>query len=211
MNVPAPHPGTTLLLIRHGEVEGIHPPTFRGRQDLALTERGKRQAALTRDYLGGHWGVDKIYSSPLSRCVRTADTIGQAFQLQSVPHPGLTDIDYGGWSGLPVAEVEQRWPREARLWKTAPHRFRIPGGESIQEVAARITDALAMILLAHPQETVALVTHDSAIRVLLCHVAGLPLSSYWLFQPSPCGVSVVRADEGFTIQTINSTHHLLGA
>ncbi|WP_199098718.1 histidine phosphatase family protein [Dyella sp. ASV21] len=202
---------TTLLLIRHGEVEGIQPPTFRGRLDLALTAKGQRQAELTRDYLAAHWKLDTIYCSPLSRCMRTAHTLAEAYQLQGRPHPGLLDIDYGSWSSLPVSDVEQRWPREARLWKVAPHRFRIPGGESIQEVAARTTDALATILQAHPDENIALVTHDSVIRVLLCHAAGLPLSSYWLFQPSPCGVHVLEVDEGFTIQAVNNTQHLLNA
>jgi phosphoserine phosphatase len=201
---------TTLLLVRHGEVVGIQPPTFRGRLDLALTDKGVRQTERTRDYLGGHWKLDKIYCSPLSRCVRTANTIGEAFHLQGEPLSGLIDIDYGNWGGLPVAEVAQRWPHESQLWKTGPHRFRIPGGESLQEVAARSTDALAGILEAHPQHTVAVVTHDSVIRVLLCHLAGLPLSSYWLFQPSPCGVSVVHADEGFAIQAVNGTQHLDG-
>ena len=143
--------------------------------------------------------------------MRTANTLGAPFQLEATPHAGLIDIDYGGWGGMHVADVEQRWPREARLWKVAPHRFRIPGGESIQEVAARSTDALATILEAHPQQTVAVVTHDSVIRVLLCHVAGLPLSSYWLFQPSPCGVSVVHVEDGFTMQGVNSTGHLASA
>jgi len=202
---------TTLLLIRHGEVAGIHPPTFRGRQDLALTDKGKRQAELTRDYLAERWPVKKIYCSPLSRCVRTADTIAEAFDLDSLSHPSLTDIDYGGWSSLPITEVEQRWPSEAYLWKNAPHRIRIPGGESIQDVAARATDALASILQTHPLETVAVVTHDSVVRVLLCHAAGLPLSSYWLFQPSPCGVTAIEASDVFTVQTFNSTQHLMGA
>ncbi|AIF48271.1 histidine phosphatase family protein [Dyella japonica] len=200
---------TTLLLIRHGEVEGITPPTFRGRLDLALTENGRHQIALTRDHLSRHWKLDAIYCSPLSRCVLTAGGIGSAFGLEGVTQAGLIDIDYGNWSSLPVADVEQRWPHEASFWKTAPHRFRIPGGESLQEVAARATDTLAAILDAHPQQTVAVVTHDSVIRVLLCHLAGLPLSSYWLFQPSPCGISVIHAGDGFAIPAINHTQHLL--
>jgi phosphoserine phosphatase len=200
---------TTLLLIRHGEVEGINPPTFRGRQDLALTENGKRQIELTRDHLGRHATLNAIYCSPLSRCFYTANGIGSAFDIQATTDDGLIDIDYGRWSGQPVTAVEQQWPREAHLWKTAPHRFRIPGGESLQEVMARATDALAAILAAHADQTVAVVTHDSVIRVLLCHFAGQPLSSYWLFQPSPCGISTVHVDERIAIPAINSAQHLL--
>jgi probable phosphoglycerate mutase len=79
-------------------------------------------------------------------------------------------------------------------------------------VAARAVDALAAVLHAHPRGTVALVTHDSVLRVLLCHVMGLPLSSYWLFDPKPCGISVVsHAENRFTVHSINETQHLLKA
>ena len=40
---------TTLLLIRRGEVPGISPPTFRGRQELELTDRGRAQAQRTAE------------------------------------------------------------------------------------------------------------------------------------------------------------------
>lgn len=200
---------TTLLLIRHGEVVGIQPPTFRGRLDLALTEHGKHQIELTRDHIGRHWKLDAIYCSPLSRCVQTAGTIGTPFGLAGITHPGLLDIDYGNWGGRTVADVERQWPREAGLWKVAPQRFRIPGGESLQEVAARATDALRTIVGDHAQQTVAVVTHDSVIRVLLCHFAGLPLSSYRLFQPSPCGISVIDVGGAIAIPGINATQHLL--
>lgn len=202
---------TSLLLIRHGEVEGISPPIFRGRTELALTPHGVRQAELTRDHLRQHWDVDAIYCSPLGRCVRTAGMIAQPFALQATTHAGLTDIDYGAWSGHPVLEIQERSPREYGLWKSAPHTVRLPQGESLQEVAARGTDALADILAAHPQGTVAVVTHDSVIRVLLCHFSGLPLSSYWLFEPAPCGVTLVQAGDRFAIRMVNGTQHLMGA
>jgi probable phosphoglycerate mutase len=184
---------------------------FRGRTELALTPRGVRQAELTGDHLRQHWDVDAIYCSPLGRCVRTAGMIGQPFALRAATLAGLTDIDYGAWSGLPVAEVQEQSPRQYGLWKSAPHTVRIPQGESLQEVAARSTDALATILAAHPQGTIAVVTHDSVIRVLLCHFSGLPLSSYWLFEPSPCGVNLVQASDRFTIRMVNGTQHLMDA
>lgn len=202
---------SSLLLIRHGEVQGIHPPMFRGRTELALTSNGIRQAGVTRDYLRQHEELEAIYCSPLGRCVLTADTIAEPFGLQVMQHPGLTDIDYGAWSGRPVEEVAEGWPRETSRWKTAPHTIRIPGAESLQEVAARATDALVTISSAHPEGTVAIVTHDSVIRVLLCHFSGLPLSSYWLFSPSPCGINVVEVGECFTIHMVNGTQHLLDA
>lgn len=203
---------TTFILVRHGEVDGIDPPTFRGRIVLQLTAKGAKQATLAREVIRARWAIEAIYCSPLTRCVRTADIINEAFQLNTVPHQGLTDIDYGAWTNLPVDKVWKRWPHEASVWKTAPHTCRIPGGESLQDVAARAIDALTTVLHAHPRGTVAIVTHDSVLRVLLCHVMGLPLSSYWLFDPAPCGISEVAYTENhFTIHSINETQHLLNA
>lgn len=204
---------TTLILVRHGEVEGLDPPTFHGRIVLLLTASGTKQAELTQGVIRARWSaVDAIYCSPLTRCVRTADIIGEAFRLNTVPHQGLTDIDYGAWTNLPADEVWKRWPRETSSWRRFPHEDRIPEGESLQEVAARAVAALGNIVDAHALDTVVIVTHDSVLRVLLCHAIGLPLSSYWLFDPAPCGISVISYVENrFTIHSINETQHLLQA
>ncbi len=203
---------TRLILVRHGEVAGIEPPTFRGRAELVLTGRGEKQAALTRDAIHARWPVERLYCSPLGRCVRTANTIGEAFGLQAMPEVGLTDIDYGDWTGLGTDEVNRRWPPALAMWRATPHAFHVPGGESLQDVAARAIDALVTILSTAGGNTVAIVTHDSVIRVLLCHAMGLPLASYWLLAPSPCGISVATFQEGrFVIEAFNETAHLSGA
>ena len=200
---------TTILLIRHGEVAGITPPRFRGRDDLMLTPHGVRQAELARDAVAAGWVPNAVYCSPRTRCVRTADAIASAFQLDAQPHHGLNDINYGAWQGMAVTEVAQRWPEELSCWHTAPHTMRPPGGESLQEVQARAVDALHTIVHAHRRGIVVLVSHDSVIRVLLGHAFGLSLGGYWSLSPSPCGISEITfVDDHFTILSINQTQHL---
>lgn len=200
---------TTILLIRHGEVAGITPPRFRGRDDLALTPKGVRQAEQVRDAINNRWVLNAVYCSPLSRCVRTADAIATPCKLDSIPHHGLIDTHYGTWQGLPVTEVAQRWPEDLVRWHAAPQTMRIPGGESLQDVQARAVDALNAILRAHRHGVVAVVAHDSVNRVLLCHALGLSLGSYWTLSQSPCGISEIAfADDRFAIHSINETQHL---
>lgn len=200
---------TNLLLIRHGEVAGINPPRFRGREDLMLTPHGVRQAELVRDAIAARCVPNAVYCSPLTRCVRTADTIAQPFGLDVRTHQGLNDINYGTWQGMTMTEVAQRWPEELQRWHSAPHTMRVPGGETLQEVQARAVDALQAILHAHRHGTVVLVAHDSVNRILLGHALGLPLGGYWSLAQSPCAISeITYPGDRFTIHSINETQHL---
>lgn len=199
-----------IVLIRHGEVEGINPPRFRGRRELPLTARGLRQAELTATYLAGDSEApEALYCSPLGRCFETAALLGAPFGLTPIPLPELNDIDYGEWTGLAIEEVGARWPREAALWRQAPHALQVPGGESLQDVAARVANALSTFLSNKPRKAIAIVTHDSVIRVALSHALGLPLSAYWTLAPSPCGISTLSFTEGrFVVDAFNETQHL---
>jgi len=106
---------TTLLLIRHGEVPGISPPRFRGRQELELTERGRAQARRSAEHVHAEWPeIAAIYCSPRHRTVATAQTIGAPRGLEPKALPELDDIDYGTWQGLSHDEAEQRWPDSGR-------------------------------------------------------------------------------------------------
>lgn len=98
-------PATTILLVRHGHVEGIQPQRFRGRAELPLTALGERHAEALRDRIVAEWAPDAIYSSPMGRCLRTATILAQPFDLTVEPTPGLSDIHYGAWQGLSDDEV----------------------------------------------------------------------------------------------------------
>ncbi|MGH8114708.1 MAG: histidine phosphatase family protein, partial [Rhodanobacteraceae bacterium] len=167
---------TTLLLVRHGHVEGIQPERFRGRAELPLTGLGESQAEALRDRIAVEWSPEAVYSSPMGRCLRTATILAQPSHSRVQSMPGLNDIDYGAWQGMSDDEVRPRWPEELARWRRTPHLATIPGGESLRDLATRTISALHAILHAHRDRTIVIVAHDSVNRVLLLHALDLPLA-----------------------------------
>ncbi len=201
---------TTVLLVRHGHVEGIDQPTFRGRLPLPLTALGLRQAARTGEYIPRIANLDVVYSSPLARCIATGTIIGAPLGLAPIPEPGLTDIDYGAWEGRVVADVARENAAEVSTWFRAPEEATIPGGETLRSLSDRVRAAMAGILEKNAGNTVVVVGHDSVNRVMLLHALGLPLSRYWHLGQSPGAVNrLEHADGDWTIHSVNETGHLV--
>ena len=200
---------TIILLVRHGHVPGISPERFRGRADLPLTDEGRHQAVLTAQRIHAGWKPSAIYASPLSRCQDTGAAIGRPLGLTPTALDGLLDIDYGEWQGLTPSEARARWRRQVDLWFDMPDRAEIPGGETLEEVRARLTTAVHTVCTAHPASTVVLVGHDSVNRVLLLHALGAPLAHYWRIRQHPCAINQIEfGDSGFVIVSMNETDHL---
>jgi probable phosphoglycerate mutase len=200
---------TKIILVRHGHVEGISPERFRGRADLALTPEGRRQADTTARRIHAVWAPAAIYTSPLSRARGTGEAIGKPFGLSPSLLDGLVDIDYGQWQGLTPDEVRARWPALLDTWYRAPDWAAIPGGETLQELAARAVSALREVMRRHPQDTVVLVGHDSVNRAILLHALGLPLSGYRRLGQGPCAINELDfSGDGFVVLSMNETSHL---
>lgn len=198
-----------LVMVRHGHVEGISPERFRGRQDVALSERGMREALAVADNVASRWKPAVVYTSPLQRCVRTGVAIAGACKARLDVLQDLNDLDYGDWQWRTHQEVEGRWPELFELWHSAPHRMRFPRGESLQHVGARVADALRFLLERHSGETVVLVGHDSSNRVMLLELLELPLSAYWRIDQDPCGVSEILVNTKHAkVLFLNETQHL---
>ena len=202
---------TKIILVRHGHVEGIHPPRFRGREDLALTERGKAEALAVARRIAEKWHPACVYTSPLSRCVLTGAAIASACKIQSASIEELNDIDYGKWMMRTYAEMQVSEPELYASWFATPHLVRFPGGDSLQELASRTADALRFVLELHADQTVVMVGHDSVNRALLAQLADLPLSSYWILTQDPCCINEIDiAANRIQIRSINETSHLGG-
>lgn len=201
----------SLILVRHGHVEGIDTPQFRGRTHLALTASGQLQAEQTGEYIhriAPH--PARIYSSPLTRCVTTGTIIGRGAGLVPLPRAGLNDIDYGAWQGRLVSEVSRESPEAVAAWFHSPAQAKIPGGETLQSVAERVRRAIGAIVEENAGATVIVVGHDSVNRVILLQALGLPLDAYWRIAQRPGAVNRLEFQDGvWSIESLNETAHLL--
>jgi len=201
---------TKILLTRHGHVEGIRPARFRGRAELSLTDHGLAQADALARRIAQHWKPVAVYTSPLQRCVVTGGKIAAACGITASVHEGMGDIDYGAWQMRTHDEVKAETPEAFQLWHEAPHLVRFPGGESLQDVVARTSNALRLVLTRHATDTVVLVGHDSVNRALLLQLLDQPLSAYWRLSQDPCTLNEIEvsATGDVRIERINDTSHL---
>jgi broad specificity phosphatase PhoE len=85
----------------------------------------------------------------------------------------LREFAMGQWDGLTAEEIRALDAAAFRAWMADVGRFQFPGGESLQDLEARVWPAFDRIVAAHPGRTVAVVAHGGSNRAILCRVLGL--------------------------------------
>ena len=199
------------ILVRHGQTEWNRIERFRGRADVPLNETGLAQAELTGQRVAAEWTPTAVYSSPLSRAVKTAEAVAKHFSLPVQIHPGLADIDYGEWQGLTPNEARHRWPEQVDNWYNHPEEARIPGGETLADLRTRAMLTARELAAHHTGETVVLVGHTVINRIILLGVLGLNNERFWHIKQDTCAINVFETEGGdFTLESLNDRCHLKG-
>lgn len=184
---------TVLVLIRHAHTDTAGTRLTGWERGVRLNDLGRRQAGALVERLDGV-PVRAIYSSPLERCRETAAPLAKARGLSVSVRRSLLEVDYGDWTGRPIAGL-----RRTRLWRVVqqtPSRTRFPGGESLLEVQTRAVAEVERIALDHPRDLVAIVTHADVVRLLLLHYAGMHLDDLQRLVVDPASASVVALGDG---------------
>ncbi len=156
-----------LIVVRHGESEGNVAGIASGRQPSPLTERGRDQARqVARVVRGAGWTPAEVVTSPIVRCVQTAQIVGDLLDLPAArPDEAFAEIEHGDAEGRRFSEITLDGHPPPR-WEG----FKPFGGESIEELAARVGQGLdALADDAH----VLLVTHGAVFKIVLAHLLGL--------------------------------------
>ncbi|MEW6377797.1 MAG: histidine phosphatase family protein [Thermodesulfobacteriota bacterium] len=199
---------TSIYLVRHGQTAWNKEEIFRGRTDVPLDETGLRQAELAGEYFKG-MEIHGIYASILSRAWETAQRIARFHDLKVQPMEGIIDMSFGNWEGHPHQEIRQNDREIYRQWIEKPHRVRIPGGESLDEVRVRAMAALRKVIQLNPRKTLVLVSHRVVNKVILCGILGLSNSHFWQITQDPTAINLIQYKEGkYILSLMNETCHL---
>ncbi len=205
---PPSGPPARLVLLRHGETELTAQRRYSGRGDVPLSPLGEQQARQTGRRLATVPGpVAAVVTSPLARCVRTAEALRTGASI--VVDPDLVECDFGAWEGKTFAEVRAQWPAEMAAWlrstTVAP-----PGGESFAAVAARVQRAVTRLREAYPAQLVVVVSHVTPIKLLLRDALGAGDAFLHRMYLDPAGLSIVDMwpDGGVAVRTVNDSAHL---
>lgn len=168
--------GTTrLYLIRHGQVNGFERFPVYGHTDVEMTETGLVQLQLAAERLR-LVDVRAIYSSDLKRCLAGARIIARYHDVPLFPLPELREMYFGAWEGLSLEELRRRYPRELENRQNDLLHYRSPGdGESVADLADRVSACLGKILEEHRGKPIVLVGHAGVNRVILCNALGLDM------------------------------------
>jgi broad specificity phosphatase PhoE len=148
------------VLARHGESVLNQQDVVNGDPAVPapLTERGREQAALLGVQLRG-LALDACIHTRFGRTLETATIALEGRELPLEEEELLDDVRIGELEGWTLDDY--------RGWKRKHTRAdRFPGGESLDEAAARYATAYRR-LLARPYESVLVVCHEIPIRYAL--------------------------------------------
>lgn len=193
---------TTLLLIRHASNDYLKENRFAGWiPGVHLNAQGQREAdALARRLQ--HISIHALYASPLERARDTANAVAMCQHLDVNIVPALGDTRVGDWEGKLIKEVDQ-----TETWKqiqSKPVGVKIGGGESIDEVQARMIAAIDQIVAKHPQQIVAVFSHADPIKSVVAHYLKMDLNEFQRIIIDPASVTVFFLDErGATLFRLN--------
>jgi probable phosphoglycerate mutase len=179
---------TTVFLARHGSTDAIGRH-LSGRDDgVGLNSAGQREAAALAERLAAH-DIAAIYSSPLRRARQTAAPIARRLDRPVALADDLTEIDFGGWSGLAFSELDSR--PDWRQWNAARSISRPPGGESMLDAQHRIIGFIERLCGSAPGLRAVLVSHAEVIRAALLFYLGVALDFFWRIEIAPASLSAV--------------------
>jgi len=180
-----------LWLVRHGQTDWNLEQRIQGHTDLPLNGTGMAQARDLGESLAGS-SFDALFSSDLQRARQTAAALARRFHLSIHLDQRLRERSLGVWEGLTIPEIKQRYPEFEENRRRDPLNTAPPGGESLLQLAERVTHAAGDITRQFPSGRVLVVSHGLALAALICLAREIPLQEAFKRIPQNASPEVVQ-------------------
>ncbi len=154
---------TTFYLVRHGKSEANGQGKFCGQTDSPLSDQGRKQAALTADYLADR-PIEAFYASDLSRAFETVQIVAKPHHKPVIPDVAFREMNFGSWEGRNWDTLQSLYPKECLLWQEQIARVDFPGGETVTAVFERMKNRMEQFAQQYEGKTVCIGSHGMAIR-----------------------------------------------
>ena len=200
---------TTIYLIRHAQAEGNLYRRCHSWHNGLITVRGRAQIEeLERRFQSVH--IDAVYSSDLYRTMTTARAVCRPRDLPLRVDPDLREIGAGVWEDVPWGQLLHDHRDSLTAFLACEAGWQVEGSETHPQVRRRMQAVLERIAAAHPNQTVAVVSHGCAIRAALSAFLGLgPEQIGQIPLGNNTSVSKLEADDGrFQVIYYNDESHL---
>lgn len=152
----------SLVLIRHGETEWSKTGQHTGTTDLPLLPEGEESARRAGELIADMKFV-AAFCSPMQRAQRTAELAG----LHNIDiDEDLREWDYGAYEGLTTPQIRTKVDDPSwEIFRNGVTPGKTPG-ETVEDVAARVSHVIQRVRPMLEDGNVALVAHGHSLRIL---------------------------------------------
>lgn len=195
-----------IFLVRHGQTTyNANGNRYCGITDAQLTPKGIEQAEDLSTMLADV-NFEAIYTSPLTRAVRTAEIISGSGKI--TVDKRLRELDFGNWEGKTREEFIKSDPLVWDRWNENPETNPAGGnGETAGQLLSRLDEFLKDLIAKHTSGNILIVAHNGVNRFLIAKHLGIPLRNYRRIVQENSTLTLLRYDvqEGISLLKLNCT------
>jgi broad specificity phosphatase PhoE len=175
----------TLTFMRHPPIDGGGERCI-GQTDVGLSPAGWAALAPLAER-ACRLRPDRVLCSDLQRCQLLGEAIAARLGLAAEPNPIWREVNFGAWENRTWSDIRVREPRVLGEWLADFDKASPPGGESFQQLQARVLLAIGDMGVSPvdsnfntggtpvSQPHYLVVTHAGVIRAAVSAFSGTPL------------------------------------
>ena len=120
---------------------------------------------------------DRIYTSPATRTIQTAQVIAKLYKKNYEILDELTPRKCGAYNGLTYEQIEERYPDEFVKLINDPAVPTPADAESLNDFVKRVSDIIDKVVNNNISNRIIIVTTPDVIKAAICSALNIPASS----------------------------------